>query len=186
MTKVFIGGSIKITRLNKDLERRIDNIIQKEYVIFIGDAPGADKAVQKYLFDKMYKNVRIFCMGNECRNNAGNWKTSNIIGEKSNSRKDYFYYSIKDMEMAREADYGFMIWDGKSKGTLNNIINLLKLNKKILAYFSPTKEFCKLINLNDLENLLNKCEKNSLEFFEQKLKLSQIPKKEKQQEFHLI
>ena len=67
--------------------------------------------------------------------------------------------------MARETDYGFMIWDGKSKGTLNNIINLLKENKKVLVYFSPNKEFYNLISFNDLEKLLAKCEKKFLETF---------------------
>jgi len=183
MTKVFIGGSIKITRLNKDIKHRIDNIIQKEYVVFIGDANGADKAVQKYLFDKGYKNVRVFCMGNECRNNIGNWETRHI--EETKSRKDYYYYSIKDIEMARETDYGFMIWDGKSKGTLNNIINLLKENKKVLVYFSPNKEFYKLLIFDDLEKLLARCEKKSLEVFEEKFKVSQTLKQEQPQEFHL-
>ena len=103
MTKVFMGGSRKITRLNKDIKGRIDNVIQKEYTVLIGDANGADKSVQKYLFDKGYKNVRVFCMGNECRNNIGKWGTKHI-GETRN-RKDYYYYSIKDLEMVKETDY---------------------------------------------------------------------------------
>jgi hypothetical protein len=32
--------------------------------------------------------------------------------------------------MAIEADYGFVLWDGKSPGSLNNIIELLNKNKK--------------------------------------------------------
>lgn len=35
--------------------------------------------------------------------------------------------------MAKAADYGFMIWNGKSKGTLNNIINLVQYNKNVLG-----------------------------------------------------
>lgn len=176
MTKVFIGGSIKITKLNKDIKHRIDNIIQKEYIVFIGDANGTDKAVQEYLFDKGYKNVRVFCMGNECRNNIGNWETRHI--EETMSRKDYYYYSIKDLEMAKETDYGFMIWNGKSRGTFNNVINLLKENKKVLVYFSPTKEFYNLITIDDLEKLLAKCEKKFLEVFEEKSKVSGVNSKQ--------
>ncbi len=184
MTKVFIGGSRKITRLNKDIKGRIDNIIQKEYTILIGDANGADKSVQKYLFDKSYRNVRVFCMGNECRNNIGHWETHLIT--RTRNKKDYNYYSIKDLEMVRETDYGFMIWDGKSKGTLNNIINLLKENKKVLVHFSPNKEFYNLITFDDLEKLLAKCEKKFLEIFEENFKISQVLKKEQhlQQEFN--
>ncbi len=183
MIKVFIGGSRNITMLNKDIKGRIDNIIQKEYTVLIGDANGADKSVQKYLFDKSYKNVRVFCMGNEYRNNVGHWETKHIKG--TGDKKDYYYYSIKDLEMARETDYGFMIWDGKSKGTLNNIINLLKENKKVLVYFSPNKEFYNLISFNDLEKLLAKCEKKFLETFEEKFKVSQILKKEQQLQHEL-
>ena len=36
--------------------------------------------LQKYLFDKSYKNVRVFCMGNEYRNNVGHWETKHIKG----------------------------------------------------------------------------------------------------------
>lgn len=176
--KVFIGGSRQITRLNKAIRDRIDNIIQKEYIVLIGDANGADKSVQKYLFDKGYNKVRVFCMGNECRNNIGHWETKHII--ETRNRKDYYYYSIKDLEMVRDTDYGFMIWDGKSKGTLNNIINLLKENKKILIYFFPNKKFYNLITFDDLEELLAKCEKKFLEIFEEKFKVSQILKKELQ------
>ena len=88
--------------------------------------------------------------------------------------------------MAKETDYGFMLWDGKSNGTLNNIINLLKENKKILIYFSPTKSFDTLITFNNLEMLLAKCDKKSLEVFEEKFRLSQLLKKEQQQEFNFV
>jgi hypothetical protein len=84
--------------------------------------------------------------------------------------------------MAKEADYGLMIWDGKSRGTLNNIVNLLKGDKKILVYFSPTKEFYKIITPDDLAKLLARCEKKSLEIFEESFKISQFLKKEQQQE----
>jgi len=174
--KVFIGGSRNITRLTKDIKDRIDNIMQKGFSILIGDANGADKSVQKYLFDKCYCDVHVFCMGNECRNNIGHWETRHITGKRN--KKDYDYYSIKDLEMAMETDYGFMIWDGKSKGTLNNIINLLKENKKVLVYFSPTNEFYNLISFHELENLLSKCEKRFLDIFEEKFEVSQIFKKE--------
>jgi hypothetical protein len=39
----------------------------------------------------------------------------------------------KDLHMAREADYGFMIWDGQSSGTLSNILELLEMGNKVLV-----------------------------------------------------
>lgn len=47
--------------------------------------------------------------------------------------------------MAKNADIGFMIWNGKSKGTFNNMINLLNLGKEVILYYVPTK---KNINLS--------------------------------------
>ena len=60
--------------------------------------------------------------------------------------------------MSDDADYGLMLWDGKSKGTLNNIINLLLQKKSVLVYFSSSKEFMTIKNFSDLESLLKKCD----------------------------
>ena len=49
MTSVFIGGSRKVSRLNSAIKERIDGIIQREFTVYIGDANGSDKAIQKYL-----------------------------------------------------------------------------------------------------------------------------------------
>jgi hypothetical protein len=49
MTKVFIGGSRRLSQLNKDLKGRLDNIVERGFTVIVGDANGADKAVQRYL-----------------------------------------------------------------------------------------------------------------------------------------
>jgi hypothetical protein len=181
MNKVFIGGSIRLLRLNDDIKQRLNNIVQKGYSVLIGDANGVDKAVQQYLFDKNYRNVFVYCVGEKCRNNVGHWKTKWV---KEHSKvKDFHYYTIKDLEMVKDTDYGFMIWDTKSKGTLNNIVNLLRENKTVIVYVSKDKIFYTLHALSDLEKLLAKCDKNSLESLERKLQLSQRAKK-KQEEFN--
>ena len=61
MTKVFIGGSRRVTRLNADVQRRIDKIIEQGFAILVGDANGADKAVQTYLRTRRYNKVDVFC-----------------------------------------------------------------------------------------------------------------------------
>lgn len=172
MTKVFIGGSREVSKLDNDLKSRIDNIIKNGFMVLIGDANGADKAVQKYLYEKDYRNVIVFCMEGRCRNNIGSWKTKCI--DITENKRGFDYYSTKDIEMAKETDYGFMIWDAKSKGTLNNAINLLKLNKKILLYFNPDRNFYGINNFNDLKRLLSKCNRTDLEIFEKKLHISEI------------
>ena len=57
MNKVFFGGSRYIGRLNQAVKKRTDNIITNGYLILIGDANGADKAMQRYLSEKGYRNV---------------------------------------------------------------------------------------------------------------------------------
>ena len=152
---VFVGGSRRISRLNDTIRSRADNIVHQKLKVVIGDANGADKAMQQHFAAKDYKNVVVYCMGEHWRNNLGNWPTRHISAERD--RKDFAYYATKDREMANEASYGFMIWDGKSKGTLNNILNLLTQRKKVVVYFSDDKECYTLRSLDDLQKLLSKC-----------------------------
>jgi hypothetical protein len=172
MTKVFVGGSRRTSRLNEFIRSRIDNIIENGYTILVGDANGVDKSIQRYLFERGYTNVIVFCVENNCRNNIGNWE-SRQIEVASNKRKDFHYYSAKDVAMARETDYGFMIWDAKSKGTLVNIINLLRENKKTLVYLSPKRSFCTLSTYDDVEELLAKCSATYQHRFEDRIKISE-------------
>lgn len=125
---VFVGGSRRISRLNDTIRTRADNIVRQGLKVLVGDANGTDKAMQHHFAAKDYKNVVVYCMGGHCRNNLGNWPTKHISAERST--RDFSYYATKDQEMAKEASCGFMIWDGKSKGTLNNVLNLLRQQKK--------------------------------------------------------
>ena len=174
MTKVFVGGSRRISSLNTHIRARLDNIIHNEYTVLVGDANGADKSVQNYLLDRGYRNVIVFCMANGCRNNIGEWEIRRI--QVSDNRKGFEFYSAKDMEMVKEADYGFMLWDAKSKGTLQNIINLLKSEKKTLVYISPERTFLTLNTLDNIQDLLAKCDAERLNVFENKFKISHMLK----------
>jgi hypothetical protein len=97
VTKVFVGGSRRITRLSKDAKSELDRIIQNEYLVLVGDANGADKSIQKYLFNKNYEKVTVFCVESSCRNNIGHWQTKNIKAPTDN--RDFVYYSSKDLAM---------------------------------------------------------------------------------------
>src|SRR5208337_3736336 len=107
--------------------------------VLVGDANGADKAVQQYLAKCHYSNVVVYSM-DACRNNVGGWPTRMHAAEFG-AKRDRHYYGIKDSAMAKDASCGFMLWDGASKGTLTNIVNLLGLRKKTLLYLSPKKLF---------------------------------------------
>jgi hypothetical protein len=155
MTKVFIGGSRRVSRLNADVMRRIDRIIEQGFPVFVGDANGADKAVQKYLQNRGYEAVEVFCSGGECRNNLGNWPVRVVAAPQA--RRDFDYYAAKDERMAQEASIGLMIWDGKSAGTLANAARLLRQDKKVVVYATPAKRFLTLRTEADREHLLSGC-----------------------------
>ena len=177
MMIVFVGGSRRISRLNDTIKSRADNIIRQELKVLIGDANGTDKAMQQHFAAKAYKNVVVYCMGKRCRNNLGSWPTRHISAE--HDRKDFAYYATKDLEMAKEASCGFMIWDGKSRGTLNNLLNLLLQHKKVVAYFSPDKACYTLRSMEDLRGLLGKCSSIDRQKFERELSLARPSMTEK-------
>ncbi|MBY3517267.1 putative addiction module antidote protein [Rhizobium laguerreae] len=135
MNTVFIGGSRHISRLPAQAKERLNNIIENGHEVVVGDANGADKAVQKHFLDAAYEKVTVFCCGDKPRNNLGEWRTQNITPPKH--VKGFQFYAAKDREMAREADFGFMIWDGKSPGTVLNVLRLIRAGKKAVLLNVP-------------------------------------------------
>lgn len=172
MTTIFISGSRNITRLNKEIRDRLKNVLDQHYAIVVGDANGADKAIQKYLMDNNYQYVTVYCSGNVCRNNAGNWEVSKIQVDSKLKGRDF--YAEKDKKMAAVADYGFVLWDGSSPGSFNNIMELLRNNKKALVYFSPEKSFCSVAKIDDVRLLLLKCSQKTQDELKKKIKLTNI------------
>jgi hypothetical protein len=146
-TRVFIAGSRAISKLNSEIRERLDNIMRQKFTILLGDASGADKAVQQYLRRCDYREVTVYCM-ETCRNNVGEWPTRQHTATPG-SKRDRHYYGIKDAAMAEDATCGFMLWDGESKGTLTNVVNLLNAHKKCLLYLGSKKQFLKLLTPDD-------------------------------------
>jgi hypothetical protein len=161
MIKVFIGGSRRVTRLNAQVRQRLDRIIDKGLYVLIGDANGADKAVQRYLHSRAYDRVEVFCVGGICRNNIGNWETR--IVEAPQGREKFEYYAAKDAQMTKEASIGFMLWDGQSRGTLANVLRLLQQGKKVVIYLLPQRWFLTLRNTGDFQEFFPNHSKNSQE-----------------------
>ena len=155
MKAVFIGGSRNMSRLNSAIRARLDRIVEQSLPVFIGDANGADKAVQQYLNDRAYSNVQVFCMKGHCRNNVGDWPVAEITAPRSARGAEF--YSIKDREMTGRASLGLMLWDGKSSGTLANILRLISQQKPVVVYHSKLQEFTSLKTRPDLDLFLNEC-----------------------------
>ena len=160
--KVFISGSISIKKLPNIAKKKIDSIIEKKLTVVIGDARGVDSIVQKNLLKENYNNVIVYHTGDKIRNNFGDWNTVTVQNE--NNLKGREFYTLKDLKMADDADYGLMIWDGKSKGTLKNIEEMKKNNKKFLVILNELvvdeKHFDQFIELKT-----NQEENSQLELF---------------------
>lgn len=136
--KVFIAGPRAVRTLNDGMEEVLSRMVEKSLSVLVGDAAGVDQLVQKYFAEIKYPNVTVYASNGTARHNVGNWPVCKV--EVPENVKGFKFYAQKDIQMATDAENGFMIWDGKSKGTLNNIINLTAQNKQVVIYLIPTQE----------------------------------------------
>jgi len=161
--RIFIAGPRSITTLNEKVKDRLYGIYEKTYSVLVGDANGVDKAIQRYFSELNYTNVIVYASNGIVRNNLGDWQVETV--PVSNKIKGFDFYAMKDKAMADNADYGFMLWNGESKGTLNNIINMLNGNKKVLVYFSPKNSFICIDSFKKLETLFRYCSDDTRTLF---------------------
>ena len=129
--KVFVSGSISIKQLPEIAREKLRNIISHGYEVLVGDAKGVDLAVQQYLAHKNYAQVAVYYAGNQVRNRVYPWPVKGIAA--TGAVRGRALFTLKDIAMAQEADYGLMIWDGKSPGTLNNMREMAQLGKKFVV-----------------------------------------------------
>jgi hypothetical protein len=155
MTKVFIGGSRKISKLSPEVLQELDGLLAKNPAIVIGDASGVDKSVQQYLHAKGYRDVEVFCSGTRCRHNVGDWPTRQI--SVTSARRDFDFYATKDISMSEVASFGLMIWDGESAGTLMNVLRLIKQNKSVVIFEAPKNRLRELKNKSDWKEFFSGC-----------------------------
>jgi hypothetical protein len=167
MIGVFIGGSRAVSRLNSIIRDKLDDLINRQCMIFVGDANGADKAVQQHFASRGYEHVMVYCM-EHCRNNLGNWPAKVVATPPAHT--GFAYYAAKDLAMAHDAKCGMMLWDGKSKGTLNNIQQILSVGKKALVYLAPQRAFHKLSTEQDLRDLLQCCDQGAIRRAQQQIR----------------
>lgn len=125
---VFVGGSKTISRLNAETISALDAICKAEDKIVIGDCFGADKLVQEYLVERQYANVEVYVSGENTRNNLGSFPEKHIPAE---GMSGFQFYRQKDIAMAKDADKGLMLWDGKTRGTLSNIQDMRAMGKEV-------------------------------------------------------
>lgn len=170
-TKIFISGSLSIEGLAEKVTARLDNIIGSKFLALVGDANGIDSAIQKYLKAKSAVNVKIYCAGSSPRNNLGEWCVIRVA--TSHKKETRAFFTAKDLKMADDCDYGLMIWDSKSTGTLSNVIELLKRGKASVVYVNKLQEFITVKTVSDLHLLISKMANGSILQAERKIHLSE-------------
>ena len=152
MTTVFIAGSISISRLHEKVADRINKIVSSDFNVVVGDADGADTSIQECLQRYQARKVTVYCTGDSPRNNVAEWPVHRVVSKAKAGTRAYF--TAKDLEMARHSDYGLMVWDCKSTGTLSNVIELLREKKKSVVFVNKNKDFVTVSDQNGLEHLV--------------------------------
>ncbi|HHO2170238.1 hypothetical protein [Aeromonas hydrophila] len=170
MTKVFVSGSMQIKKLDENVMFRLDHIVDSGYEVIVGDADGVDTSIQEFFLSHQYPKVTVYCTGGQPRNNVGRWPVKNIQSDATPGTRAFF--TAKDLAMANDCDFGLMIWDTKSTGTLSNAIELLDLDKKSRVYVNKEKIFVRVTNASDLELLVTYMSDFAFKKADSKIKLT--------------
>lgn len=171
METVFVAGSIAITRLAPEVEQRIANLPGRGLAVVVGDADGADSAIQAVLHANNAQEVTVYCSGDTPRNNIGNWPVHPVYPSAARGTRAFF--TAKDVEMAHVADYGLMIWDARSTGTLSNVIELLARGRTSKVFVNKLKAFVTVKDVASLDALVANMSPTARKTAETKMRLSQ-------------
>ncbi|MDJ0842203.1 MAG: hypothetical protein QNK37_37225 [Acidobacteriota bacterium] len=136
---VFLSGSRSIQELHPLVQQRLRNILAKNFRVVIGDADGVDTAFQNFFWEHRYPQVVVYCPGARCRNNVGGWPQHHI--DVPPHIRGRAFYTQRDKAMAAAADVGFVVWDGKSKGSQANIEEMKRLGKPSLVFHHGAGRF---------------------------------------------
>ena len=131
--KLFVSGSKSISKLSDAAISLLDDAIKKGMEILVGDCYGVDAAVQKYLDQRNYANVTVYCSGDRPRNLCLTGARVQSCADLSKGLSGRAFNYVKDVQMCEDCDRALMIWDGKSEGTRENIKRLLDRNKPFLV-----------------------------------------------------
>ena len=131
--KLFVSGSKSISKLSDAAISLLDDAIKKGMEILVGDCYGVDAAVQKYLDQRNYSNVTVYCSGEKTRNYFLTGARVRSCADLSKGLNGREFNYVKDIQMCGDCDRALMIWDGKSEGTRENIKRMLDLGKPFLV-----------------------------------------------------
>jgi surfactin synthase thioesterase subunit len=116
--KIFISGSKSISKLTDEMFAVLDKVMQDGDTILVGDCYGADFAVQKYLLQKGYTDVIVYCSGEQPRKHVVG--TVHSCAKEAAGLKGKAFQYVKDAAMCDDCDEAYGFWDCQSLGTLEN------------------------------------------------------------------
>lgn len=170
MPNVFVAGSITIKNLDEAFRARLATVTERGFRVLVGDASGADTSIQEELKQTGNQHVTVYCSGSEPRNNLGDWPVESVFTLAEPGSRAFF--TAKDKKMAENADYGLMIWDKKSPGTLSNVIELLILGRASVVYLHKDRKFVEVKSVSDIDFLISEMSAGAKEQAEKKISLS--------------
>jgi hypothetical protein len=168
-TKIFIAGSMNIKHLDSQVKERIEKIVASDFEVVVGDADGADTSIQQHLFKLGESKTTVYCSGSSPRNNVGDWPVQ--VVQTNHAEGSRAFFTAKDVRMAEVADFGLMIWDTKSTGTLSNVIELLSRKKKSVVFVNKEKAFKTVGNVEQLEELVSCMSEHAKRKADEKIRL---------------
>ena len=141
---IFLGGSQTVNKLTVEIKNELADYMNLGHKLIVGDCKGADCLIQKFLVENGYQNVVVYFSGERARINIGGWEEKQICFAKSD--QGYDLYKRKDEQMAHDADAGFMVLNGATRGTMTNIERLIALKKECRVAFPDKTERAKRLN----------------------------------------
>jgi len=150
---IFLSGTRKIERLPGEVTELLGEFIASGDRFLVGDAPGSDRAFQRYLVDQRVNSVIVYSSASQVRNNLGNWPSEYV--ESGLKSKTNAMHAAKDRAMVQLCDFSIAIWDGQSAGTLANILDTVEHGKTAHLYNYLEYELVKFDNHHSLLDYLD-------------------------------
>ena len=132
-------------RLRADLFEAVGGEHFRGSIVWRVEGPG-----RGFVDEKSRADVDDLHTSGLLQHNVGRFDVCKVV---SNGAEGFTFYRQKDIAMAKDADCGFMIWDKNSKGTLNNIIDLLNQTKSVELYLNDEKVFKMINDIKTLDDI---------------------------------
>ena len=140
--KVFVSGSKNVSSFDNEILKVLNRIVENNHEILVGDCDGVDASIQKYMQEKSHTNITVYFVGSEPRNAEETFNKRQV--KTYGNLSPYEYYQQKDIQMTKDADVGFVIWDEASKGSRDNIQRLIQMGKPVVIYSTKRSKLLKM------------------------------------------